>query len=184
MGDQVKLMEQKASERDEVFSLLSNRRRRYAIQACKESESPLDVSDVAERVAEWEYGKERSELGSDERKRVYTAMMQSHLPAMEKAGVVEYDGRKVSLTEKAQEVEVYMDVVPDGSVPWGQYYLGLSVVSALVLVGVWAGVYPESIPDSFWAAAIVTVFGVSSAYHAYRSRGMRLGLTEIAPGER
>lgn len=167
-----------STEKSEIFSLLSNQRRRYALHACEIAENPVDVSELAERVAALEYGKDRKELDSDERKRVYTAMKQTHLPAMEEAGVIEYDGKEVRLTEKADEVEVYMDVVPSGSLPWSYYYFGLSLISALVLAGVWAGVYPESVPDLFWAGMVVAAFGVSSAYHAYRSRKMRLGVTE------
>jgi hypothetical protein len=167
-----------ADRMDEIFSLLSNQRRRYALYACDSSDGPLSVSDLAEKVAAREYDKGREKLDYDERKRVYTAMTQTHLPAMEEAGVVEYDGREVSLTDKAEEIEVYMDVVPRGSLPWSYYYLGLSVISALVLGGVWAGIYPESVPDLFWAGLVIALFGVSSAYHAYRSRGMRLSSVE------
>lgn len=168
-----------AAHKNEVFSLLSNQRRRYVLHVCEVADTPIGISELSERVASMEYGKEREKLDSDERKRVYTAMKQTHLPAMEKAGVIEYDGREVRLTDKADEVEVYMDVVPSGSLPWSYYYLGLSLISSLVLVGVWAGVYPESVPDLFWAGLIVVAFGVSSIYHAYRS--IRLNEFEESP---
>jgi len=167
-----------ADRMNEIFSLLSNQRRRYALYACDASEEPLSVSDLAEKVAAREYGKRREMLEYDERKRVYTAMTQTHLPAMEEAGVVDYDGREVRLTDRAEEIEVYMDVVPSGSLPWSYYYLGLSLISALVLGGVRAGVYPDFVPDLFWAGLVVVLFGVSSAYHAYRSREMRLSSVE------
>ena len=169
------------AQKDEIFSLLSNRRRRHALHVCEVADAPVDVSDLAEKVASLEYDKSREKLDYDERKRVYTAMKQTHLPAMEDAGVIDYDGREVRLTDKADEVEVYMDVVPSGSLPWSYYYLGLSLISAVVLAGVWAGIYPDSVPSLIWAGLIVTAFGVSSAYHAYRSRGMRLGASEKPP---
>jgi len=100
---------------------------------------------------------------------------------MEDAGVIEFDGREVVLTDRGKEVEVYMEVVPGNSIPWGDYYLGLSLISAVVVAGVFLGVYPESVPDVAWAAVIVVAFGLSSAYHSYRSRRMRLGIPEKPP---
>lgn len=189
MGSKTRAEEQAADEKgngaahkNEVFSLLSNQRRRHVLQVCEGADTPIGISELSERVAALEYGKDRKKLDSDERKRVYTAMKQTHLPAMERAGVIEYDGREVRLTDKAEEMEVYMDIVPSGSLPWSYYYLGLSLISAIVLAGVWAGVYPESVPDLFWAGLVVAAFGVSSAYHAYRSREMRLGITETRDG--
>ncbi len=169
-----------ATDRDEVFSLLSNRRRRYALHACEAGQDALDVSELAEKVAAWEYGKDPDALSSDERKRVYTAMKQSHLPAMEDAGVVDYDGRTVSLTERGEDIEVYMEVVSGDSIPWSKYYVGLSLISALVVVAAWSGIYPD-LSGLVWAALIVVVFGVSSAYHAHRSCKNRLGATEEPP---
>ncbi|MFB6371744.1 MAG: NAD(P)-dependent oxidoreductase, partial [Bradymonadaceae bacterium] len=34
----------------------------------------------------------------------------------------------VELTDRATELDVYLDVVPSGSIPWAEYYLGLSVI--------------------------------------------------------
>lgn len=170
-----------ARERDEMFSLLSNQRRRFALHACKRFGTPMELSDLAERVAAWEYDKQVSELETDERRRVYTSMQQSHLPAMEDAGVIEFDGREVTLTGEAEDLEIYMEIVPEDSIPWGKYYLGLSLISALVLGGVALDVYPESIPDLVWAAMMLAAFGVSSAAHVLWSRGMKIGNADEPP---
>ena len=55
----------------EIFDLLSNHRRRYTIHYCKQIETPVSLSDLAEQVAAWELEKDISELSSSERKRVY-----------------------------------------------------------------------------------------------------------------
>lgn len=172
----------RALAKDEVFSLLSNQRRRYALHACKQADAPVDVSDLAEQVAAWEYGKDREELSSDERRRVYTSIQQSHIPRMEEAGVVECERTQVELTERAEKLDVYMDVVPDRSIPWAEYYLGVSAVGATLLGLAWTGVYPASVPDVAWAALIVAIFFASAAVHVLQSRGMRLG-TEGPPPE-
>ncbi len=168
-------------ERDELFSILSNQRRRYALHACKCYDTPMDISELSERVAAWEYGKPRSGLDSDERRRVYTSMQQSHLPTMDRAGVIEFDGSEVALEDRAQELEVYMEIIPEGSIPWGKYYLGLTVISAAVLTGVFFGVYPEAIPALAWAALITAGFGGSSVFQYLWTRKMKLGNTDKPP---
>lgn len=164
-----------------MFSLLSNRRRRYALHACKRFGTPIDISDLSERVAAWEYGKDVSELESEERRRVYTSMQQSHLPAMDDAGVIEFDGREIELNQDAEDLEIYMEIVPDNSIAWGKYYLGLSAISAFVLAGVALGVYPDAIPELAWAGMVVAAFGVSAAAHVVWSRKMKLGHADEPP---
>ncbi len=122
-----------AITRDEVFDLLSNHRRRYALHVAKQTDGDSELSDIAEQVAAWENGKPQSEITSSERHRVYTSMQQTHLPAMDRAGVIEYDNGTVTLTEQAADLDVYMDVVPEDSIPWGQYYLGLAVLSGAIV---------------------------------------------------
>ncbi len=170
-----------AKERDEVFSLLSNQRRRYALHACKRFGTPIDLSTLSEHVAAWEYGHEIEELDADQRKRVYTSLQQSHLPAMEGAGVIEFDGRQITLTDDAEELEVYMEIVPEDSIPWGKYYLGLSLISAFVLAGVALGIYPDFVPPLAWGAAVVAAFGASSIAHVVWSRRMKIGYSDEPP---
>ncbi|MFP8952097.1 hypothetical protein ACLI4Z_03855 [Natrialbaceae archaeon A-arb3/5] len=162
--------------RDELFDILSSHRRRYTLHACKRSDRPVELSELAEQVAAWEYGKDRAAVTSDERHRIYTSLQQRHLPTMASAGIVTCDGRTVDLTDHAAEVEIYLDVVPERSIPWAQYYFGLSVLAAALVAGVWIGLYPSSIPELAWAALIVAVLIPSSAYHVWRSRRSRLGL--------
>jgi len=168
--------------RDEVFELLSSHRRRYALHAAQQADGPLELSDLAEQVAAWENGKSQSEITSDERHRVYTSMQQTHLPAMDRAGVIDYDNGTIHLTDAVDSLEVYMDVVPEQSIPWGQYYLGLSVLSAGLLAAAWVGVFPSSVPWIAWGGLVVGLFLVSASYHAWESRQMRLGAAGSPPG--
>lgn len=168
--------------KDEVFDLLSNHRRRYALHYCKQAEEPVTTSDLAETVAAWELDKEVAELSSDERKRVYTSLQQTHLPTLADAGMITYEDHEVELTDDARRLEVYMDIVPEGEIPWGLYYLGLSAVGFAVLGGVWLGILPEEgIGALGWAAVVVGLFAASAAVHAYTTRRHRLGQAERPP---
>lgn len=161
--------------RTELFTLLSNERRRYALHACKGADRPVSLSELAEQVAAWEYDKPIEEVSAEERRRVYTSMQQTHLPAMADAGILEVEDKQVVLGDRAREVEFYLEVVPEGSIPWGMYYLGLSVVAAGVVGAVWLGIYPDWIPGLAWAGLIVAAFGLSAIVHVWRERQSRLG---------
>jgi len=163
-----------STQRSELFHLLSNHRRRYALHACKQFELPVTLSDLAEQVAAWENDKSVSELSYQERRRVYTAMQQTHLPAMEEAGVIEFEGHEIELTDRMDELDVYLEVVPENSIPWGQYYLGLSIVSLLVLGAAALGIYPTWIPEIAWGVLVAVAFLVSALAHVWRSRSSKL----------
>jgi hypothetical protein len=163
----------------EIFDLLSNHRRRYTIHYCKREETPVQLGDLAEQVAAWELEKEVAEIDSAERKRVYTSLQQTHLPTLADAGMITFERGEVELTERVEELDVYLDVVPGDSVPWGVYYLGLSAFSALVLGGLWAGVVPtEPVSTLLWATMLVGLFAVSAVVHVYQNRKYRLGEME------
>ena len=167
--------------RDEVFELLSNHRRRYALHVAKQTDGSSELSDIAEQVAAWENQKAQSEITSTERHRVYTSMQQTHLPAMDRAGVIEYDRGMVTLTEQAADLDVYMDVVPEDSIPWGQYYLGLAALSGAIVGAAGLDVFPASIPDLAWAGLVVALFLCSGLYHVWQSQHLRLGTGETPP---
>ncbi|MFC6887814.1 DUF7344 domain-containing protein [Halorubrum trueperi] len=169
-------------EKDELYDLLSNHRRRYVIHFCKKADGPLTLSDLAEKVAAREQDKSVAELTSAERKRVYTSLQQTHLDRLADAGMIDYDGDRIELTDEAATLDVYLDVVPAGSISWGIYYLGVSALSAVVLAGVWVGFVPTGVvPEIGWAALILAVFFASSIAQVLQNRRYRLGGTEEPP---
>jgi hypothetical protein len=170
--------------RDEVFKMLSNRRRRYVLHYLGRNDAPVSLRALAEQVAAWENGVEHDPT-SDERKRVYTALQQFHLPRMDGAGVVEYDHHRgiVELTEAAERFDVYLDIVPKNDIPWGSYYAGLSTVGAVLLIGVSLGAYPFTVlSGGMWAVFFVTALCVSSLVHLWDTHRMKLGVDDAPHG--
>lgn len=161
-------------QRDEIFDLMSNHRRRYAIHYCKRTDDPVSLSDLAEQVAAWEHDKDVAELSADERKTVYTSLQQTHLPRLDRAGVLDFENGEVKLTEQVKQLDIYLDIVPEGSIPWGMYYLGLSVIAGLVLAALWADLLPtDSIPLLVYPTLLVALFAGSAAYHVFLNRRYR-----------
>lgn len=170
---------------DALFEMLSNCRRRCAIHMLERDDDPIELGPMAEQIAAWENNKPVVEVTSRERKRVYTALQQLHLPKMDEVGVVEFDKDRgtVQPTAALSEVDIYAEVVRDSDIPWSEYYLGLSAIGAAVMAGSWIGAWPLAVlPGVAWGTFVVVAFAVSAAVHQYDTRGMRLGDGGHPPG--
>ncbi len=162
----------------DVYDLLANKRRRYAIHYLKQVDGPVSARELAEQVAAWENDKPIDRLDSQERKRVYISLYQSHLSTLDEAGLVHYDEdtKEVELTDATADADVYIELVPSGDIPWSYFYLGLSVAAAALLALVWAevGVLRDA-PMLPVAAAIVALYGVTAVAHTISRGRAKLG---------
>lgn len=76
----------------ETFELLAQERRQVILEKlATASTTPISTSSLAERVACTEYECDPDELEDDQRKRVYIAVTQSHLPTLQEADIVTHD---------------------------------------------------------------------------------------------
>lgn len=170
---------------DELFEVLANQRRRFAVHLLKKREDDaIAIGDMAEQIAAWENGIDAAEITGNERKRVYTALQQSHLPKMDDAGVVEFNKDRgiVEPTPALTNVDLYMDVVEGKEIPWSTYYLGLSGVAAALTGAVVLDAWPfVLLPDMAWTVAIVVGFAFSAITHKYYTAGMKIGEPEEPP---
>ena len=170
--------------RDDAFEMLSNRRRRYALQFLSDTTGPTSLSDLAEQVAAWENETSLDSISASERKTVYTSLQQFHLPKMADAGVIEFDRRAgdVRLTESANDLDIYLELVDRYEIPWSLYYLGFSAVGSILTSLAYAGVQPfTAVPFVGWTVFLIAVFTVSSASHYLLSRRMRLSSNTVPP---
>ena len=169
---------------DVLFDVLSNQRRRFAVHLLKQESETVEIGDMAEQIAAWENEVDTAELTGSERKRVYTALQQSHLPKMDRAGVVEFnkDRGVIEPTPALENVDLYMDVVKGNEIPWSTYYLGLSVVGVVLTSAVWLGAWPFALfPEVAWMLAIVVALTFSAVTHKYYTAEMKIGEPEEPP---
>ena len=169
---------------DELFDVLSNQRRRFAVHLLKREEGSLEIGDMAEQIAAWENGIETAEITGSDRKRVYTALQQSHLPKMDRAGVIEFNKNRgvIEPTAALEDVDLYLDVVEGKEIPWSEYYLGLSGVAMALVAAVWIGAWPFTLlPELAWTLAIVVAFAFSAIAHKYYTTQMKVGQAEEPP---
>ncbi|RLM70545.1 hypothetical protein [Halorubrum sp. Atlit-26R] len=165
-------------EEEVVFSVLSNRRRRFALHALCQRGDAADLGWLAKRVAAWEAGVSPAEVDSDTRKSCYVSLQQSHLPKMDKADIVSFDKRAgvVRPTPAAEELDIYFDVVTEPEIPWHGYYLGLAAVGAALLTALWTdAMLFSALPDLAWMAFLVAALVVSALAHTYFARRRKLG---------
>lgn len=127
---------------DEVFTLLSNERRRRTIACLREREEPVAIRELTREIAALENDIEHEAVTYRQRKRVYTSLHQTHLPALSEAGVIDCQRQweAITLTERADRVDVLLEVVQEDDIPWAEYYLGVSLLGVALVVGTWIGV--------------------------------------------
>ncbi len=176
----------KAPSRGDAFHLLRNERRRLLLRYLRDRDPPVEVGEAATRIAAWEADDPLPAVPSDHRKRVYTALQQTHLPAMDELGVVEYDHDRgtVAPTEHAETVAVYLEVVPRSEFPWQEYYLALGAVACGLAAALWADVAVLSaVDDRVWTTVLAVVLAVSGTIHVYTGRRLDLEASGPLPEE-
>jgi hypothetical protein len=167
--------------RDEIYETLSNRRRRYALHYLRQrGDKHVALSDLSTQIATWENGGAHGETepDPDERKHVYTALQQFHLPKMEEMGIIAYDRPEgtVELTEIGSDLDVYLDVIRGSDVPWSLYYVGFSAISVALVAAVATEIYPiRLLPDIAWMVFFVAALSISALMHLYDTRKKRFG---------
>lgn len=164
-----------------LFTALSNHRRRFTLYACHQADGEMTLSDLAEQVAAWEYDKPLPEVTSNERKRVYTSLQQHHLSKLEDAGLIEFDGDLVTLTEKAERIDLYLEIVTEDTIPWAIYYLGFAVVGFFALVFTYGFELPDPVTPGIVGLVALILLAVSATVHFVDTRRKHLDDAEI-PG--
>lgn len=165
--------------KDDLFHILSNSRRRDALRYLTGYDGPVSMGDLATQVAAWEHNTTVEWLTSQERKPVYIALYQNHLPKLSEHGLIEYNRPRgsVSRTDRADQCNQYLhDDTTDGRE--GQTIatvdperdtkrlpavrtLGMSIVGVIVFVVGWLKLAPLFFLLTLTWFAITTVVLVS-----------------------
>lgn len=157
-------------DRAEIHDVLSNDRRWHVLELLAE-DNPRDLRSLADEIATLESG--ASPAPRELRQSVYVTLHQNHLPKLDSLGIVEYDdtAKTVELSERARELDVYLEVVEPGHLSWSEYYLGVVVLGLLATAASATGtpVLAVVAPVTYAVAALVTLF--ASALVQMRAEG-------------
>lgn len=99
---------------DVLFALLENSRRRETLRYLDDNDGSATLDELAETIAAKENGIDIAQLGSQQRKRVYIALYQCHLPRLADAGVIDYNRARgtIEVTSAADRLYRYLDLDP------------------------------------------------------------------------
>lgn len=103
--------------------ILGNDRRIFVIEYLQKREGKADLRDVVEYIAEKEGNTERKH-----RKSIYVSLMQTHIPKMEREGVISYEHGMIKLIKVPLDVNLYMEVVSKNDISWSTFYIGTSLI--------------------------------------------------------
>jgi hypothetical protein len=155
----------------DIHDILCNQRRRHALDHLRRRREVVSLSELADVVAQRETGQPTPP--ADLRQSVYNSLHQSHIPRLEREGVVEYDreSNELRLTESAREVEVYMEVFTRYGITWVEYYRLLGTVALLVVLLATMDVFPFALVETvLWVSLFLAVIAVSTAYQLWTRR--------------
>jgi hypothetical protein len=150
---------------DQIFSVLSNHRRRYVLHALRNEGGSSTLGHLARQVAAWENDVEPGEVTRKQRKRIYTALRQTHLPMMARTGAIRYDSARgtVQLAGRAAPILDYLDADLRSGTVASRPTLALVAAGCLAVVALtWAGIFPVVLPRFGYALAIAAVFLLTS----------------------
>lgn len=127
---------------DRVFELLKNSRRRETLRYLDDHDGEASLSEVAEHIAAVENDTTPRAITSQQRKRVYVGLYQSHLPKMDDAAVIEFEKNRGTIERgpNAAQLEPYLEVPDDRQ--WYRLYLGVALGSVLLALAAVGGVGP------------------------------------------
>jgi hypothetical protein len=155
----------------DIHDVLRNDRRRLVLERLTETEEQQAVSDLAEYIAAIESGE--TPPPRNIRQSAYVSLHQTHLPKLDDLEIVEYDanGKTVEQAEHADDVAVYMEVVPKNALSWASYYFTVSLLGIVTLAAHWVDVPVLSAVDAALLGGVVfAVICLSAAYHHLHQR--------------
>ncbi len=168
----------------EIFEVLRNQRRRYVLQFLKQDGNPVELGDLAQQVAAWEYETTLEDVTPEQRKRVYTTLQQTHLPKMDTAGILRFDSDEgiIEPTDRTNDLNVYLEIVPGSEFAWRELYLSLGAIGCALVAALWLEIYPFTLVSELaWAGLLSLTVTIAATAHIYYERNMRLGQGEAPP---
>ncbi|WP_343162639.1 hypothetical protein [Natronolimnobius sp. AArcel1] len=173
-----------ALSKGEIFEVLRNQRRRYVLHFLKQDGRPVELGDLAQQIAAWEYETTLEGVTPAQRKRVYTTLQQTHLPKMDEAGILSFDSDEgvIEATDRTGDISIYLEIVPGHEFAWRELYLSLGAISCALVAALWLEIYPLTLLSNLtWAGIIAVTVTLTAAVHGYYEQNMRLGAGEQPP---
>ncbi|MUV88618.1 hypothetical protein GJ629_00860 [Halapricum sp. CBA1109] len=158
---------------DDIFEILSNHRRRMVLYYLRRTGGTADVTELAGEIASMENGVPVEDLTSQQRKRVYVSLYQTHLPKMAQMNAIEYDkdAGTVRLTDRTNNIDRYLTSGEQVTYPWRFHYLALTIVGGVLLSLSAAGAPVLESASLLWLGiGTLAMFAVSATVQLFLRR--------------
>ena len=162
-------------EETDIFEILQNERRRAVIRVLSTSVGKVDLRTLSMEIAKDETGE--SPPPKNIRKSVYNSLHQTHLPKMEREGIVEYDTvrKVVELQDDAPHLNRYMQITTPYGGSWSTYYRTVATIGFVtVLLSLLDVPVVGAVEPLLWTIVGLVVVAVSTTYQLWRVRWMYL----------
>ncbi|QCC52640.1 DUF7344 domain-containing protein [Halapricum salinum] len=158
---------------DVIFEALKNERRRRVIKYLEAQDGRTELSDVAERIAAEENDKSIQEITYDERKRVYVALYQCHLPKLDDMGIISFNKSRgvMELRESAEQLKPYLGQHVPGR-PWYGYYAAIVALGTVALAGTYVSGSTSTQITQAMLLVVLVAFAACATAHALSVRSI------------
>lgn len=161
------------ASRSDIYDVLRNVRRRYVIYYLKWKGRRVDVEELVDQIAVWESPPSDQDVSTSRRRSVHNALMQTHLPKLERHGLLEFDrsSRTVQPTERVETIDLYPH---QQTVDWPRYFVALSGITILLatldVFQVLPPVATDVLPWKWMTILAFVLLAVSFVWDRLRSR--------------
>jgi uncharacterized membrane protein YciS (DUF1049 family) len=148
-------------ERSDVYDIVQNPRRRALLQVLNELGGNGCLREVVFRIARMESG---DNYDKKLIKSVQVSLLQTHLPKLQNAGIIDYDETtgNLRLIQIPPELRYHLEVIPKGDVSWSTYYFILSLVGFVFSI----------VLSNLFAIILMVCFLLTSIFQVIESRYM------------
>ena len=170
-GVSVMRLHQQAVPESKIHFVLSSPRRRDTLRYLAQSAGRATVRELSEFIAAEETGEMPPPRQA--RETVYVSLHQTHLPALDELGIIEYDrlNKEIVSLDASRDLRVYMEVVTRFGITWDEYYRYLGILGMLVVLAAQIGVPVVSGVDALvWPIIFLVAFAISTIYQ-FRALG-------------
>jgi hypothetical protein len=130
-----------------------------------QSGGSIGKKELADQIATMENDIPLSELTSQQRKRVYVSLYQTHLPKMAEMNAIKYDKEEgiINLTDQTDEIYKYLTTPEEPSYSWRFHYLVLAAAGGVALFISLLTVSLFDAVSTLWVSAgLLVMFAVSA----------------------
>ena len=168
LTQQENIREPQELSKDTIYQILSNNRRRLALQIIQEratEDGRVSLRELSESIASKENGVPVTELTYKQRKRVHTSLYQSHLPKLHKEGILNYNKRDgtVSPTAITREFVRHLDGNTTELSRWRLYWLLLGFGAVLLTGSSWLGLLSPAVDNVAVPGLVISIILLISA---------------------